>query len=126
MTWHLASQKTWRLLPHLVAALAALPLAAAADEEEKVIVWRRLRNDFHDKTIPDNVIEDIVRKSPPAAITLRPGETLSARLQSAFNVSQSWTPSMYQSLVGRVVELNGLQSPDAIAAGTSIKIPLVP
>lgn len=95
-------------------------------QEETVIIWRRVRNDFHNSAIPDTVIDGIVQAAPTANLTIPSGGSLSEQLQKNFRISQSFTPAIYKSVISRISLLNGLANPNAIAAGTKLQVPVIP
>lgn len=98
----------------------------AAGVEETVIIWRRVRNDFHNVDISPQQIDAIVRAAPPKTLSIPPGSSLSQELQKSFRISSTFTPTMYNSVISRVMTLNGLASPHTIAAGTALQVPAIP
>ncbi len=98
----------------------------AMADEPQVVIWRTLRNDFHDKTLPDSFVNEVVTKTPPALITVGQNETLSGTLQRALNISATWTPSLYREMVERIADLNQIPNVNNIPAGAALLVPLVP
>jgi len=120
-----------------VAAAASLTLLAApqawpqlptpADAgDQQVVIWRSVRNDFHDKTISTEFVQEVVTKTPTAPLKVPNGSSLSATLQKTLRISATWTPKMYQELVARIAEVNGIKDIDRIPAGAEILVPQVP
>ncbi|MGQ0622772.1 MAG: hypothetical protein ACT4QA_23185 [Panacagrimonas sp.] len=96
------------------------------DTEEKIVVWRSLRNDFHNPNIAAADIAEIVDKTPPRVIRIEEGQTLSGRLQDSFNISATWTPVIYQKMLDRIVDLNNLIDANSVTAKSELLVPQVP
>lgn len=110
----------------LLAPWPAPAQTSGTADEPKVVIWRTLRNDFHDKTLPDSFVNEVVTKTPSALIAIGQNETLSSTLQRTLNISATWTPALYREMVARIADLNQIQNIDNIPAGTELLVPQVP
>lgn len=104
----------------------AVENAPATQVDDYVILWRRVPNNFHSRQLPESDIRQLVDKSPLKSVRMSAGDTLSGQLQKQFKVNPTWTPAMYDSMVSRIVELNGLGSPDSVEAGQDLLVPVIP
>ena len=91
-----------------------------------MLVWRQVRNDFFNPNVPSDVVGQIVERTPPALLTISPGDTVSAQLQRSFNVSSTRTPKMYEELTAKIRDLNEGQNLDKVPAGTTLLVPQIP
>lgn len=108
------------------AACAAALGQAPTPDEDHVILWRRVPNNFYSSTLNSDQIQQIVERSPVKTLRLNPGDTISDQLQKQFLVNARWTPAVYSSMVSRIMDLNGLESPDAVKAGEELLVPVIP
>lgn len=98
----------------------------SSSDEPRVVIWRALRNDFHDKGITPGFVAEVVEKAPPAILKVGQGQTLSGKLKDTFNISAKWTPEIYQRMLSRVAELNGLEDINKLPAGAELLVPQIP
>ncbi|WP_439641572.1 hypothetical protein [Nevskia sp.] len=117
---------TFGVLAGTASAVEPSEAAMAPDGEEKVLIWRRVRNDFHNASFPTEQLAELVNKTPTKVIKIASGQTLSSELQKSFNISSTWTPEMYEEMVSHIVDINGLESPDQIPADAALQVPDVP
>lgn len=106
---HLASSFRGLLLAF---ALCAAPGAGAqpgeADDDGGILLWRVVPSNLHDPGFPAETFKSLVTKSLPRSVDVKPNDTLSAIVQRHFNVSRSWTPAIYDSLVQQIKHANNL------------------
>ena len=110
----------------LLAPWSASGQTPVSADEPNVVIWRTVRNDFHDKTLSEDFVNEVVTKTPPAMVTIGQNETLSGSLQRALNISVTWTPTLYREMVARIADLNQIPNIDKIPAGTELLVPQVP
>jgi len=114
----------------LFTVLLAGPLNALAQQpataEQYVTIWRLSRNDFYRPDFSQQDLQDIVNSSPPRELTIAPGDTVSSLLKEIYNVSGSYTPAIYSSVLEAVQALNPHLSFNALKPGTTIRLPELP
>lgn len=117
----------------LVLLFAACPIAQAqaqapahAPDEDYVILWRRVPNNFYSPALDSEEIRQLVDRSPVKTLRLNSGDTISDQLQKQFLVNERWTPAIYKRMVSKIIDLNGLESSDAVKAGQELLVPVIP
>lgn len=109
----------------LVLSCAGCP-AAQAQDDDYVILWRRVPNNFYSPALGSDDIRQLVERSPVKTLRLNPGDTISDQLQKQFLINARWTPAIYNRMLARIMDLNGLDSSDAVQAGQELLIPVIP
>ncbi len=102
------------------------PQTPTNGEEPRVVIWRTLRNDFHDNTLAPSFVAEVVDTAPPALLKVGQGQTLSGKLKDTFNISEKWTPEIYQRMLSRVADLNGIENINKLPAGAELLVPQIP
>jgi hypothetical protein len=115
------------LLSAVIICLAgSCALAQTPTTEEYVTVWRKTPNDFYSANFPIDVLNVILDSSPPRAVPIQEDDTVSAIVQRLFNVSQQWTPAVYDALLATIGKLNPDVDFRKLTPGTTIKVPQLP
>lgn len=94
-------------------------------KSETIFVLRPVPTNFYDKSIPEKAVDAVVSNSLSRAVDVRSGDTISSVLRRELNVSQTWTPKVYEKTVAQVLRLNGLERPDLLRPG-KVRIPDLP
>src|SRR5262249_49236215 len=107
-------------------SLLIVPHAIAQTQEEYVTIWRESRNDFHSPDFPSDMFAGILNSSPPRAVQVQSGDTVSGMLQKLFNISQSWTPAVYDAVIAKVQDLNPSVDFKSLQPKTTLVLPQLP
>jgi hypothetical protein len=99
---------------------------ATGGQEEYVTIWRVARNDFHRAEFPPNVFAGIMNSSPSKEVTIGKNETVSQKLRELFNISQTWTPAIYSSVLAEISKLNPNVNFNNLRPGTTVLVPELP
>lgn len=110
----------------LLGATSAYPQELPVAAEPHVVIWRSIRNDFHDPTISPDFVAQVVEMTPPTRLQVDQDETISGLLKKSFNISSTWTPEIYQQMLSRIAELNSLADVNKVAAGSALLVPQIP
>jgi hypothetical protein len=107
---------------------AAFVLAqGSATHEEYVTIWRDVPNGFHRSDFPSNMLAAILDSSPSQAIRLTPdAPTVSDAIRKTFNISETWTPTVYGAVLQKVQHLNPGLDFSALPPNSIIKMPRLP
>lgn len=107
---------------------SAISVVAADQENESTVLIRRVvPANFHKADFDSATIERILASSLNRATVVEPEATLSGILQEQFNVSQSWTPAVYEKVESHVRALNDIQNPKLdLKSGQTLKLPDLP
>lgn len=108
------------LLPMLVA-----PEASTANDSQMITIWRVAPTTFHDKNFDQDRLENLINYSPNRVVTVKKGETLSEILKREYNISQAWTPAVYNKVLQAVQEKNSIEAPSMLPLG-EILLPDIP
>jgi hypothetical protein len=114
-----ATGAIWSLSP---SAFAQTP----ANPGKYVIVWRQTRNDFHSADFPIDAFDAILDSSPPRAVPIGKNDTVSAVVRRLFNISQHWTPAVYDALLASIKRLNPGIDFRKLTPGKTLKLPQLP
>jgi hypothetical protein len=99
---------------------------SAGNQSEYVTIWRVTRNDFHSQDFPSNVLTGILDSSPSKQVIIGKGETVSQKLRDLFNVSETWTPAVYSTVLAEVSRLNPDLDFFNLKPGTPVVVPELP
>ena len=102
------------------------PRQQALAAEPYVTIWRETRNDFYRANFPTEIFSAIAESSPTEVWSVGNGETVSAQLQSRFNISATWTPAVYEAALERVRALNPGIDFEKLQPGATVKLPRLP
>ena len=109
-----------------LATSSASAQAPIKPQEPHVVVWRQLRNDFHNPNLSYELVAQIVDRTPPSLLMIGSGDTVSSQLQRTYNISSTWTPAIYQRMLSRIAELNAPPDVNKVPAGTALLVPEIP
>lgn len=107
------------------AALAQSQASSAADDDGMVTLWRVIPADFANPDFDPVTLEELLQTSLPRRVDVAPSDTLSGIIQRTFNVSQSWTPAVYDEVLEHVKRVNGLTDANRLKPGR-LRVPDLP
>src|SRR5207244_10806 len=82
---------------------------------------------FHDPDFDQVKFQKLLANSTTRAVLAKPNSTLSGIIKNEFNISQSWTPAVYDQLQAHVLALNNMRDPTRdLKAGQTLKLPDLP
>jgi len=117
-------------LPLALTGIGVLVLSGAAvgeGPEPTVLVRRVVPANFHDPDFDQSKLLKLLTNSPNRAVLAKKDSTISGILKEQFNVSQSWTPAVYEKFQAHVLALNKLRDPTReLKAGQTLKLPDLP
>jgi hypothetical protein len=90
--------------------------------ETMVDVWRIVPAGFTDPNFDQTRFSELVTSSLSRKIEVVPKDTLSDLIRRTFNISKSWTPAVYESLLERIKKLNGIEDDGSLKPG-SVQVP---
>jgi hypothetical protein len=97
----------------------------AAEYDPEVTVWRIVPTDFSGD-FESGTFQKLLDATPSRLETIAPGDNISSILKRKFNISESWTPSVYRDAVDRVLALNKLPTAAALREGGPLLLPDLP
>jgi len=119
-----------RTLAHRFGGIALATIctgAFGADHEGNVLVRRVVPANFADKEFDRTKFQSLLTTSINRALDVKPRATVSGILREQFNISQGWTPAIYEQLETHVLRLNGISDPTRdLKAGDTLKVPDLP
>lgn len=104
---------------------AGAPVALAQAAPEKIFLFRTVPSDLHAKSRTSANVAALVSNSIPRAVAVKPGDSVSTLLHRELNISQAWTPALYQATANQVLALNSLGKPEDLQVGM-VRIPDLP
>jgi len=109
----------------ILAFVANSPTIHAADDDPEVTVWRTVPADFSGD-FDASTFQKLLDATPSRLETVAPGDNISSLLKRKFNISESWTPSVYGDAVARILTLNKLPTATALRGGQPLLVPDLP
>lgn len=95
------------------------------DDDGMVTLWRVVPADFADPEFDPSTLAKLLQTSLPRRVDVVPNDTLSGIIQRTFNVSQSWTPAVYEEVQEHVKRINGLANANRLKPGP-LRVPDLP
>jgi hypothetical protein len=110
----------------LVVAVAAMISVDAQVGEQQLLTRQRVPANFHDPEVNVAQVEQLLANASVRLVAPGQRRTLSALIQDEFNISQTWTPAVYDQFLKRVLELNELTDPRQFTADSLTRLPDLP